>query len=108
MRISDWSSDVCSSDLMPIAVARHRGVVPAARPRVRVRVGASRRLCMDDRYGADVLAKGWRDVGRRVVPQVPAERDLVVEVAADGYCGAVTTVASGTVELEACHGRRRR
>src|SRR3546814_16941875 len=62
---------------------------------------------MDDRYGADVLAKGWRDVGRRVVPQVPAERDLVVEVAADGYCGAVTKVASGTVELEDRHGRRR-
>lgn len=62
---------------------------------------------MDDRYGADVLAKGWRDVGRRVVPQVPAERDLVVEVAADGYCGAVTKVASGTVELEDRRGRRR-
>ncbi len=62
---------------------------------------------MDDRYGTDVLAKGWRDAGRRVVPQVPAERDLVVEVAGDGYCGAVTKVASGTVELEDRHGRRR-
>lgn len=62
---------------------------------------------MDDRYGADVLAKGWRDVGRRVVPQVPAERDLVVEVADDGYCGAVTKVASGTVELEDRRGKRR-
>jgi hypothetical protein len=62
---------------------------------------------MDDRYGADVLAPGWRETGRRRVAQVPAERDLVVEVADDGYCGAVTRVASGTVELEDRHGRRR-
>src|SRR3546814_19901329 len=27
MRISDWSSDVCSSDLLDLAVARQRGVV---------------------------------------------------------------------------------
>jgi hypothetical protein len=62
---------------------------------------------MDDRYGTDVLAQGWRDVGRRAVPQVPADRDLVVEVADDGYCGAVIKVAAGTVELEDRRGRRR-
>lgn len=62
---------------------------------------------MDDRYGGDVLARGWRDAGRRVVPEVAAERDLVVEVAADGFCGAVTGVHSGAVELEDRLGRRR-
>lgn len=62
---------------------------------------------MDDRYGGDVLARGWRDAGRRVVPEVAAERELVVEVAADGFCGAVTRVQSGTVELEDRAGRRR-
>ncbi|MFJ6653278.1 DUF3097 domain-containing protein [Microbacterium sp. NPDC091313] len=62
---------------------------------------------MDDRYGSDVLAAGWRERGRKVVPTVPAERDLVVEVAVDGYVGAVTAVASGTVELEDRRGKRR-
>ena len=62
---------------------------------------------MDDRYGTDVLAAGWRDVGRPKVAAVPAERDLVVEVAADGYVGAVTRVSGGMVELEDRHGRTR-
>ena len=62
---------------------------------------------MDDRYGSDVLASGWRDAGRRVTPKVPASADLVVEVAADGYCGAVVRVQSGLVELEDRHGRTR-
>lgn len=62
---------------------------------------------MDDRYGSDVLAAGWRDVGRRQTPRVEAERDLVVEVAADGYCGAVVGSQSGMVELEDRNGRRR-
>ncbi|MFS0867952.1 DUF3097 domain-containing protein [Microbacterium sp. 179-B 1A2 NHS] len=62
---------------------------------------------MDDRYGTDVLAAGWRDAGRAVVPQVAADRDLVVEVAGDGFVGAVTGIASGHVELEDRHGRTR-
>ncbi|WP_292832454.1 DUF3097 domain-containing protein [Microbacterium sp.] len=62
---------------------------------------------MEDRYGGDVLARGWRDAGRRTVPEIPAERQLVVEVAADGFCGAITRVDSGAVELEDRLGRRR-
>lgn len=62
---------------------------------------------MDDRYGSDVLAPGWRDVGRKVVPKVPAEVDLVVEVASDGWCGAVTKATAREVELEDRLGRRR-
>lgn len=62
---------------------------------------------MDDRYGADVLAKGWQGHGVRQLPRVAASRDLVVEVAADGYCGAVVGIEQGSVALEDRHGRRR-
>lgn len=62
---------------------------------------------MDDRYGSDVLAAGWRDVGRPKVRAVPAALDLVVEVAADGWCGAVTRANAREVELEDRFGRRR-
>src|SRR6478735_4729014 len=62
---------------------------------------------VDDRYGTDVLAKGWRQRGQTEVPRVPAMAELVVEVAEDGYCGAVVKVASGIVELEDRLGRRR-
>jgi hypothetical protein len=62
---------------------------------------------VDDRYGTDVLAEGWRAHGRPPLPRIAASRDLVVEVAADGFCGAVTEVASGHVTLEDRHGRRR-
>ncbi|MEZ3159934.1 DUF3097 family protein [Microbacterium sp. BWT-B31] len=60
-----------------------------------------------DRYGADVLAAGWRERARKAVPRVAAEPDLVVEVAGDGWCGAVVGVAGGNVELEDRRGRRR-
>lgn len=62
---------------------------------------------MDDRYGTDVLAAGWRERGAKAVRRVAAERDLVVEVAADGFCGAVTALQGGLVELEDRRGRRR-
>ncbi|MFB4348322.1 DUF3097 domain-containing protein [Microbacterium sp. CR_7] len=62
---------------------------------------------MDDRYGSDVLAAGWRERGKKPVPDVAAEIDLVVEVASDGYVGAVTRVQAGNVELEDRVGRRR-
>jgi hypothetical protein len=62
---------------------------------------------MDDRYPADVLAAGWRERSSRVLPRVAATHDLVLEVAADGFCGAVVKVAAGVVELEDRHGRRR-
>ena len=62
---------------------------------------------MDDRYGSDVLAAGWQSRGAKAVPKVPAEIDLVVEVAGDGFCGAITRREGGTVELEDGKGRRR-
>lgn len=62
---------------------------------------------MDDRYGGDVLAAGWRDRAATPVPRLAASRDLVVEVAEDGFCGAVVGLNSGLVELEDRHGTRR-
>jgi hypothetical protein len=60
----------------------------------------------------DVLATPPR---RRQVPEVAAERDLVVETADGGFCGAVVDVARAvdagerrdTVTLEDRHGKRR-
>ena len=60
-----------------------------------------------DRYGSDVLAGDWRSAGRVAVPSREALRDLVVEHAASGYCGAVLRVQNQTVELEDRHGKTR-
>jgi hypothetical protein len=61
------------------------------------------------RYDGDVLAGGWRQP--RVLPQLAAERDLVVEDAETGFCGAVVRcekVPGGmTVTLEDRKGRLR-
>ncbi len=56
-------------------------------------------------YGEDVLAGNWRR--RRVVPEVEAEPDLVVEDAESGFCGAVVGFESGAVVLEDRFGKRR-
>jgi hypothetical protein len=65
-------------------------------------------------YGADVLATGGRGAGRpgrrgmrREVPQVQAERGLVVEDSEGRFCGAVVGYEKGAVTLEDRHGRRR-
>ena len=60
-----------------------------------------------DRYGSDVLSGDWRARGRRTIPTVDAERDLVVELAADGFCGAVVAVDKRTVTLEDRFGAKR-
>ncbi len=60
-----------------------------------------------DRYGADVLAGDWRARGRRVIPKVEAARDLVVELASNGFCGAVVAVDKQHVTLEDRFGGRR-
>jgi len=60
-----------------------------------------------DRYGSDVLAGDWRARARRSIPEVPAERDLVVERADTGWCGAVVGFENRNVVLEDRHGARR-
>jgi hypothetical protein len=63
----------------------------------------------DDPYGSDVLAdKNWRRRGVVQPVPTPAECGLVVEVADDGYVGAVVGIAEGgLVQLEDRKGRVR-
>jgi hypothetical protein len=56
-------------------------------------------------YSDDVLSGNWRR--RKVVPEVDAERDLVVEDVDSGFCGAVVGFELGAVVLEDRHGKRR-
>jgi len=61
-------------------------------------------------YGADVLAGGTlrrRRPGQREVPQVEAERGLVVEDSEGRFCGAVVGYEKGAVTLEDRLGKRR-
>jgi len=61
-------------------------------------------------YGADVLAGGAlrrRPPGQREVPNVQAERGLVVEDSEGRFCGAVVGYEKGAVTLEDRHGKRR-
>jgi hypothetical protein len=63
------------------------------------------RVTLPSMYGDDVLAGNWRR--RKVVPEVDAERDLVVEDVDSGFCGAVVGFELGAVVLEDRHGKRR-
>ncbi|HEX5203681.1 MAG TPA: DUF3097 domain-containing protein [Actinoplanes sp.] len=56
-------------------------------------------------YGEDVLKGQWRR--KKVVPEVDAEADLVVEDADSGFCGAVVGFELGAVVLEDRFGKRR-
>jgi hypothetical protein len=58
-------------------------------------------------YGRDVLAEQRQRPGQRQLPQVPAERGLVVEDAAAEFCGAVVFCEKDAVTLEDGRGRRR-
>src|SRR5215472_18696071 len=58
-------------------------------------------------YGRDVLAAALKRRGPRQLPQIAAERGLVVEDAAGRFCGAVVLCEKDAVTLEDRHGRRR-
>jgi len=62
---------------------------------------------MDDRYGEDVLAAGWRDRMTKRVERVEASVGLLLERDDDGFVGEVTRVGARELELEDRHGRRR-
>ena len=51
-------------------------------------------------YGEDALAGDWRGAKRKTVRQIVAERDLVIEWADTGFCGAVLRVENKLVHLE--------
>jgi hypothetical protein len=56
-------------------------------------------------YGPDVLSANWRRP--RAIPAVTLEHGLVVECAASGWCGAVTSWDKQGVELEDRAGAKR-
>ena len=60
-----------------------------------------------DRYDTDPLATDWRSRGTKHVPTQEAVKDLVVEEARSGFCGAVIRIERGTVELEDRFGKTR-
>ena len=65
-------------------------------------------ICYGPRvYEGDVLAGNWRRPGKGKIPEVPAERDLVVEDADSGFCGAVVACDKEAVTLEDRFGNRR-
>jgi hypothetical protein len=61
----------------------------------------------DDRYGSDVLSGDWKSRGRKLVREVPLERDMVLEDPDSGWAGAVVGLEAGNVELEDWKGRTR-
>ena len=60
-----------------------------------------------DRYSNDVLAGDWRSKGRPIIPQQSADRDLVIEEVATGFCGAIVRVEKRLVTLEDRFGKTR-
>ena len=58
-------------------------------------------------YSPDVLVNGPQRRRKREVPQVAAERGLVVEDIAAEFCGAVIFCEKDAVTLEDRHGKRR-
>lgn len=58
-------------------------------------------------YGNDVLAGDWRRPRKGQIPEIPVERDLVVEDPDSGFCGAVVACDKHGVTLEDRFGKRR-
>ena len=61
----------------------------------------------DDRYSNDVLADFTLSRVPTVLPKVPIESGMVVEVIADDFVGALVRYANGLMELEDRKGRSR-
>jgi hypothetical protein len=60
-----------------------------------------------DRYNGDVLSKGWNAPRKPVSTPLTVSRDLVVEDATTGFCGAVQRWENGLVLLEDRRGKVR-
>src|SRR3546814_2885991 len=64
MRISDWSSDVCSSDLRPLRPHLHRKrIIKGRRP---FQIAGSQRHISDHRLSPDSKERTYRSEERRV------------------------------------------
>ena len=62
---------------------------------------------LGNRYAKDVLAQGWQQQAKKVVPEIALERGMVLEDATTGFCGAVTRWENGLVVLEGRDDKRR-
>src|SRR3546814_9755923 len=102
MRISDWSSDVCSSDLDPyaahIAEAPHRFGVPVAWIRAVMRVESAGRVLTISSAGAMGLMQ--------VMPGTWAELRTRYGLGGDPY-DARDNILAGTAYLREMHDRYR-
>src|SRR3546814_4781626 len=75
MRISDWSSDVCSSDLVGSAVLQGpRATGEAIKPRVRARQQRNAAVNADERHAALPRRSKRRCDGRIVLHRLIAQR----------------------------------
>lgn len=55
---------------------------------------------MWDRYGEDVLAKGWRERQAPKQRELAAKRGMVLERSDDGFCGEVVALGTSEIHLE--------
>lgn len=55
---------------------------------------------MWDRYGEDVLAKGWRERSTPKLRELSAERGMVLERSDDGFCGEIVALGASEIHLE--------
>src|SRR3546814_11365022 len=100
MRISDWSSDVCSSDLIPViwgtdAVHGHSNIVGATLFPHNVGLGAARDPDLIERIGR-ITALEIRVTGQEwtFAPQVTVPQDYRWGRAYEGYSSDPALVAS--------------
>src|SRR3546814_19262223 len=102
MRISDWSSDVCSSDLL-LAVAQHDGVLAD-------QVDAADMAVEIDAHARPVEAGGdLPDMGRLAGPMVTLNHDAAV-VGKSGHDGeeGLAGEGGGRIEIRQLIGERER
>src|SRR3546814_20218456 len=90
MRMSDWSSDVCSSDL--------RVEEGAARRRVRIRGQGARRIGIGIAL-ADIVVEAVADIGQRPM-HLKAGRDVVLRVELHAALFQLSRVADHIANLD--------
>src|SRR3546814_17306978 len=82
MRISDWSSDVCSSDLVRLAVALPQAREDADDAQVALGtedgIGAAEAGLVEATAGDVALQHRFGEIGRYVTPRIFQQRDEVI------------------------------
>src|SRR3546814_13038453 len=97
MRISDWSSDVCSSDLLTVVVAHHADIVAGAHPR------RPRALGIQAQRGITGIVPGHRAADAVGGPAAVAgiERAVETDDGGDVVAAAPTAMLQDEPELAA-------